>query len=181
MPLHRLTAADSVLLQIDWQERLFPAMPEATRDQAVAAAAHLAWLAGELAIPVIRTEQYPRGLGPTLAALPDVPPIEKLTFSACDEPVFAARLRDSARRTAIVTGMEAHICVALTVRDLLDTGWSVFVVADAVLSRRPEDRALALERMRGEGAVIVPFESVLFELAGRAGTPLFKEIARRVK
>ncbi len=181
MPLPRLTAADTVLLQIDWQERLFPAMPESTRDAAIAAAGQLAWLAGELGIPVIRTEQYPRGLGPTVAALPPAPAIEKLDFSAYAEPAFVAQLRATGRKTAIVTGMEAHICVALTTRDLLDAGFAVFVVADAVLSRRPDDRQLALDRMRGEGAVIVPLESVLFELAGRAGTPLFKEIARRVK
>jgi nicotinamidase-related amidase len=181
MSLPRLTPTDAVLLQIDWQERLFPAMPADTRDGAVAAAGHLAWLAGELGMPVLRTEQYPRGLGPTLAALPAAPAIEKLDFSACQEPSFAEALRATGRRTVLLTGMEAHICVALTARDLRDAGFDVFVVADAVLSRRPADKELALARMHAEGCVIVPLESALFELAGRAGTPVFKEIARRVK
>lgn len=181
MPLTRLTPTDTVLLQIDWQERLFPAMPAELRDAALAAAGHLGWLARELEIPIVRTEQYAKGLGPTLGALGGCETVDKMTFSACEAPEFARRLGATGRRTALVTGMEAHICVALTVRDLLEQGFGVVVVADAVLSRRPGDKALALERMRQDGAAIVPLESALFELVGAAGTPLFKEIARRVK
>lgn len=177
----RLSPDSTALLVIDWQERLFPAMPEGSREDALARAGHLVWMAGELEMPVVATEQYPRGLGRTLAALPVVEPIEKLTFSAWDAPAFQERVTGLGRRNVLVVGMETHICVALTCRDLVAAGYGVWLVADACLSRRKLDHDLGVERIRGDGARVVTAEAALFELTDTAGTPLFKQLSARLK
>jgi nicotinamidase-related amidase len=177
----RLAPDTSALAVIDWQERLFPAMPEGIRDQALARAETLLWLAGELAIPVVASVQYPKGLGPLLPQV-DVPqPAEKTEFSAVRAPAFAAALRATGRSDVLVTGMETHICVAQTARDLVAAGFETWVAADACLSRRKLDWELGLERIRADGGRVVTTEAALFELVGRAGTPLFKELSRRIK
>ena len=177
----RLSSDSTALLVIDWQERLFPAMPESTRDDALARAGHLVWMAGELGMPVVATEQYPRGLGRTLAALPVAEPIEKLTFSAWDAEGYRERIAALGRRNMVVVGMETHICVALTCRDLVAAGYDVWLVADACLSRRKLDHDLGVERIRGDGARVVTAEAALFELADTAGTPLFKLLSARLR
>ncbi|CAD5108012.1 hydrolase [Zestomonas carbonaria] len=169
----------STLLIIDIQERLFPAIQgnEALLE-------HTVWLqqvARRLDVPVLATEQYPKGLGPTLPPLrdhlADEAVVEKIHFSAAAEPaMFAAPGGD--RRQFVVCGTEAHVCVLQTVLDLLGQDRQVFVVAEAVGSRRAEDKALALERMRQAGAMIVSREMVAFEWLQRAGTELFREISR---
>jgi len=166
---------------IDWQERLFPAMPQAHRDRALARASDLVWLARSLDMPVIASEQYPKGLGSTLDRLGIDEAVSKTTFSALKEPKFAACLTQNARHQIILTGMEAHICVAQTACDLLRAGHEVWVVADAVLSRRTLDWSLGIERMRNAGAVIVTAEAAMFELLGQAGGPIFKELSRRIR
>lgn len=182
----RLDPARTTLLLVDWQERLFPAMPEAVRDQARAHAANLRWLAGELGLGALATEQYPRGLGHTLPdlALPD--PIEKLSFSAMGAAGFPERLGAALPGTegpgaVLVSGMETHICVAQTCRDLIAAGYEVWLVADACLSRRKLDWRLGVERVRTDGARVVTAEGALFELVGAAGTPIFKELSRRIR
>lgn len=184
----RLDPTRTGLLLIDWQERLFTAMPEDRREDARRRAGDLRWLAGELGLPVLASEQYPRGLGPTLADLATPDPIEKLSFSAWEEPVFAARLAErlplragEAPPSLLVSGMETHICVAQTCRDLVAVGYRVWLVADAALSRRELDWRLAIERIRDEGASVVTSEAAMFELIGLAGTPLFKEVSRRIR
>ena len=176
-----LSPRTSSLLVIDWQERLFPAMPDGLRDHALARASDLVWMAQSLEMPVLATEQYPKGLGPTLAALGLQQAMPKTTFSALQDPAIAAALDDDAREQVILTGMETHICVAQTVRDLCCVGRDVWVVADACLSRRRLDWELGLERMRGDGAHIVTAEAVMFELLGQAGGPIFKELSRRIR
>ncbi|MCK6525093.1 isochorismatase family protein [Myxococcota bacterium] len=176
-----LSAERAALLIIDWQERLHPAMAEGAREFGLKQAETLLFLARELAMPVLVTEQYPRGLGHTVPSLQVVEPFEKTHFSALAEPGFEALLSGSGRDQLIVVGMEAHICVAQTVRDLLATGRQPFVVADACLSRRELDWRLGLERMTALGASLVTAEAVAFELLGRAGTPLFKAISQRIK
>lgn len=174
----RLPAAQSQLVVIDFQERLFAAMPEDHRQHARKAAENLVWLAGELGMPVLVTEQYPQGLGHTLSSIAAGPALEKLTFSAMGEPGSATRIE---RPQLIVCGMETHICVALTVRDLRQQGVSVVVVPDACLSRRTADWRHGLDWMRQMGAEVVPHETVMFGLLGRAGTPAFKEASRRIR
>lgn len=178
----RLWSDNVLLLMVDWQEKLFPAMPEGLREAALAKAGLLRWLAGELGLPVIFTEQYPKGLGPTLPALNPVNPIEKLSFSAMGEPNVSHILaQPGGRRQILLTGMETHICVAQTAVDLRSHGYDVRVIADAVLSRRKLDWRTGLSRMEAAGALSMTAEAVAFELVERAGSPIFKELSRRIR
>lgn len=171
-------AGSTQLLLIDWQQRLFGAMPEGVRDQALKSTDNLVFLAEALGMPVLRSEQYPTGLGPTLPNLAKGPVAEKMTFSAVEEPTFVEGL---CRPQVLVAGMETHICVALTVAGLRARGLEVGVVADACLSRRKGDWERGLEFCRRAGAEIFSSETILFGMIGRAGTPLFKEISRRIR
>lgn len=169
----------STLLLIDLQQRLHPAIHEGAQ-----VLEHSLWLtrvAQLVGVPVICTEQYPQGLGTTMPALrtliPDSALIEKIHFSALAEGgIFAAA--GGERAQFVVAGTEAHVCVLQTVLDLLDAGRRVFVVDEAVGSRRPSDKALALERMRRHGADIVSREMVAFEWLRRAGTDVFRQVSR---
>ncbi len=176
----RIERARLQVLVIDFQERLFAAMPEASRTLALRSAENLVFLAEELGVPVTITEQYPRGLGPTVPSLRSDRrvPFEKTAFSALQEPGFEPSLVGS---QVLVLGMETHVCVALTVADLRARGIEVGVVADGCVSRRAEDRQLGLDLAREAGAAVLPVETVLFSLLERAGTPLFKEISRRIR
>ncbi|MBV8047334.1 MAG: hydrolase [Paludibacterium sp.] len=168
----------AVLLVIDVQEKLLPAIHEADRLHR-----RLAWLLGasrDLGLPVVFSEQYPRGLGHTMASLrslaPDAPVVEKVHFSC----VAAGCLPKSAmtRQQFVLCGMESHVCVLQTALDLLSLGKAVFVVADAIGSRHALDHQLALERLRTAGAHIVTREMVLFELLRQAGTERFKAASK---
>jgi nicotinamidase-related amidase len=173
----------TVLLVVDIQERLAAAM--ADREKVVANAGHLIAAAKLLGVPIVHTEQYPRGLGPTVpelrAALEPAAPIEKLTFDCCGEATFAPALGATRRSTVVVCGMETHICVLQTVLGLLAGGMTVHVAADAVCSRSPENARTALELMRDAGAVVTCTETVMFQLLVRAGTPEFKAIQARIR
>jgi nicotinamidase-related amidase len=174
-----MRADRSVLLLVDLQERLQPAIHDAPL--VLEASIWLTRVAQRLEIPVICTEQYPKGLGLTMSPLRDLLPdeciVEKICFSAVPEEVlFQAPGGDRAQ--FIVAGTEAHVCVQQTVLDLLAAGRRVFVVEEAVGSRRSGDKALALERMRGHGADIVSREMVVFEWLRQAGSDLFREISR---
>jgi nicotinamidase-related amidase len=131
------------------------------------------------------TEQYPKGLGPTTkpvsGLLKNQEIHEKIAFSCCGEPEFLKHLLSLDRPTIIVCGIEAHVCVLQTVLDLMEQGLTPVVVEDCISSRNPEDKRVAVERMRSEGAVISTCESVLFELTKIAGTEEFKAISRLVK
>ena len=169
----------STLLLVDLQERLYPAIHDATA--VLEASSWLTRLAQRLGVPVICTEQYPKGLGPTMpslrALLPDDCRIEKMHFSAVAEgALFRAVGGDRAQ--FVVAGTEAHVCVQQTVLDLIAAGRRVFVVEEAVGSRRSTDKALALARMRAHGADIVSREMVAFEWLGQAGTEIFREVSR---
>lgn len=138
-----------------------------------------------LELPILWLEQYPQGLGPTIPEvaelLKDQQPLAKVCFSACGLPEFSQALRASGRRRVLLAGIETHICVYQTCRDLLDQGYQVEVAADAVSSRTAENKKTGLDRMVQAGAVLTSVEMALFELLRVAGTPQFKEIARLVK
>ena len=138
-----------------------------------------------LNVPLVITEQYPKGLGSTIeeisALLGQDPVIEKIAFSCCDEPAVMQNAAMLHRKTIIICGIEAHVCVLQTVVDLHAAGYTAVVAEDCISSRSPEDKRVALERMRAEGAVITTCESILFELARVAGTDEFKTISRLVK
>ncbi len=170
-------------LIIDMQERLFPHMDQG--DVLLRKCIMLIEGLKILEVPVLFTEQYPKGLGPTLdpvlRALTPAVAVQKTAFSCCDEPAFQQAMGETERKTWIIAGIEAHVCVLQTVIDLAEKGHLPVVVADATSSRNGEDRRVALERMRQEGAVVTTCESVLFELARVSGTQEFKSISKLVK
>ena len=180
--LGMLRPETAVLLVIDVQDRLLPSISEA--EQRIEFMRRMIEAAKVLELPIVVTEQYPAGLGRTCVALQqcleDRPVIEKMRFSACEQPLID-RLAELDRPQVIVIGIEAHVCVQQTTLDLLRRGYTVYVCADAVGSRRPLDAAAALERMRQAGAIITTTESATFELLGRAGTEAFKKILPIVK
>jgi len=141
-----------------------------------------------LGLPILVTEQYPKGIGPTVDALrsalgPEQAVIEKLSFSCAGEPAFLEALKGIGRDQIIVTGMETHVCVLQTVRDLLlgNLAQGVFCVEDAMISRTQENHRIGLSQMAFVGAMPTGTESVLFDLLVRAGSPEFKAISRLVK
>lgn len=179
----RINRDESTGIVIDIQERLYPHMYR--KDELLHNCLRLLEGFRILGIPVLRTEQYPKGLGTTLEPIkrlvqPDHP-IEKISFSCCDEAAFRSELERTGRKTVILCGIETHVCILQTAVDLLEADYRPVVVTDCVSSRKEEDRLIALERMRTEGAVLTTCESVLFELARYAGTDEFKAISRLVK
>lgn len=174
---------DAALLVVDIQERLASVMRE--REAVVKNCLHLIELAKLLEIPLVVTEQYSKGLGPTVGeirdALPLYSPVEKMTFNCCGEPAFLPRIEALNKKTLILTGMETHICVLQTCLGLLKEGYTVHVVRDAVCSRTPENKDTGIEFMRDAGAVITCTETVLFQLLKIAGTEEFKTISKRIR
>ena len=175
-----LTADGAVLLLIDLQERLLPAICDG--EVVVARATRLAEAAGLLGVPVRATEQYPAGLGPTVPPLAAYPQavLAKTTFSAAEDPGFSGLL-PAGTSEIVVAGCEAHVCVLQTVLGLLGHGRRVVVAADAVGSRHPDDRTAALDRARQHGAEIVTSEMVLFEWLRDARHPKFREVQKLLK
>ena len=177
-----LQCDSTVLLVVDVQDRLLPAIHEGPT--VVAGCLKMVQAAKVLGLPVLATEQYPAGLGRTCGelaeALPAEPVIEKTRFSGCVEPVLQ-RLGQLKPVAVVVVGIEAHVCVQQTVLDLLRSGFRAYLCVDAVGSRRPLDRDTAILRMGAAGAVVTTTESVIFELAGEAGTERFKAILKIVK
>jgi len=182
-PEMRINRELSAGMLIDIQERLFPHMDQ--KEQVLRKCKILLEGFKVLGIPILITEQYPKGLGPTVeevSKLTDLnPKIEKTAFSCCDEPAVMQTAVMQESKTVIVCGIEAHVCVMQTVVDLIAAGYQAVVVEDCISSRKQEDKWVAVERMRAEGAVITTCESILFELARVSGTDEFKAISRLVK
>ena len=182
----RVRASDAALVIVDIQDRLLPAMPAEMLAEALRNVMRLAAIAKLLKLPVCVSEQYPKGLGHTIPALREVLPSAEATyftksaFSLADEPTFASFL-DHGRRTLIVAGMETHVCVYQSVRDLAQRGYAVHVPADAVVSRTEGNRVVGLGLIERSGAVVTSTETVLFDLVERAGTDDFRALSRVVK
>jgi nicotinamidase-related amidase len=185
--MERLLPASTVLLVVDVQEKLAPAMPEATRATLVKNAELLLQAAETLGVRVIASEQYPKGLGPTIAPLAarlaarSVAPLPKLTFDACSDLAIARALADSGAKSVVVIGMESHVCVFQTARELVKRGYATHVVADAVASRTEENRRLGLGLCERAGASITATETVIFDLLERAGTEEFKQLSKLLR
>ena len=180
MPRTALVRAErSALLLIDLQERLLPHIHEG--GMALEHGIWLARIARRLGVPIVASEQYPQGLGPTAAPLRELLQpeeiVEKVHFSCVAEGCLAVH-PTWARSQFVVAGTETHVCVLQSVLGLLAEGKDVFVVADAVGSRRAADRDLGIARMRDAGAQIVSREMVAFEWLARAGSDVFREISR---
>lgn len=181
----RVDLGKAQLLLIDIQERLLPHIYD--HDLIVEQTLLMIRAAAEMKLPITVSEQYTQGLGPTLKVLKSAATqagaraIEKMHFSVCGDETARERLSSLLRPHVIICGIEAHVCVQQTTLDLLDAQMQPVVLANAVGSRRPFDRDIALERMRAAGAVVTTVESAIFELTGKCGTPLFKRILPLVR
>jgi nicotinamidase-related amidase len=169
----------AALVVVDVQEAFRPAVLDFER--VAGNTAVLVEGARILGLPVVATEQYPKGLGRTVpevaAQLDGVEPLEKVCFSATDADGFDLDGRDQ----VLLCGIEAHVCVSQTAHGLLDRGHEVHVVRDAVTSRSEENRELGLHKMETSGAIVTSVETALFELLGAAGSEEFKKVQALVK
>lgn len=174
------------LVVVDVQDSLARAMPADTFPRVTRNLVLLATAARTLGLPVLVTEQYPRGLGRTIGPVAEAlaggpPPIEKVDFACTAVPAFRQALAATGRPTVILSGLEAHVCVMQTALGLLEAGYVVHVPADAVASRTAANRQVGLDLMARAGAVISSTETLVFQLLGRAGTPEFKALAPLMK
>lgn len=175
--------ATSQLLVVDMQVRLAPAIPDIARIENRCSV--LVQGARELAVPIVISEQYRRGLGGTLPSLMSLAGVnqafEKMEFSCFANAALRDALTCSQGRNTIICGIEAHVCVLQTALEMKAAGLNVTVVADAIASRREESRAIALERMRAAGIDVVTSEMVLFEWLRTAAAPAFKAISKLIR
>ena len=169
----------AALVVVDVQEAFRPAVQNF--DDVVGETAKLIDGARALGVPIVVTEQYPKGLGKTVPEIAEhldgVTPVEKVCFSAARADGFDLGGRDQ----ALVCGIEAHVCVSQTAHDLLERGVEVHVAQDAVTSRTGENKQVGLHKMERAGAVLTSVETALFEMLGQAGTDEFKQVQRLVK
>ncbi len=179
----RILKDDTIALVVDIQERLFPHIYE--HEQLERNISILIRGLQLLDIPIIATQQYTKGLGPTIHSINEIlvnpDPVEKISFSCCDDKIFMKKLNDTGKKKVIIAGIESHICVQQTTLDLLDNGFIPIIIADCISSRKVHDKRIAIDRMRTEGAIITTYESILFELCRFAGNDTFKSISKLVK
>ena len=179
-----LERATSVLVVIDVQESYRQVLHEYER--VARGVARLVQGASALDVPILVTEQYPRGLGATVAEVAahfpgDVVPIEKMSMSCCGAPRFVAELKRLRRRQVLLGGVEAHACVNQTAHDLLASGYQVHLAHDATSSRFAADYRLGWEKMVGSGVIPATVESALLELVRTAEAPEFKTIQKLIR
>lgn len=179
-------AGKATLLIVDMQERLLPAMTGGLEVEERCNT--LLKAARALDVPVSVSEQYPKGLGHTVATLAEqaagAPVFHKLAFSCWRDPALKKHMiahHEAGLPLVILAGIEAHVCVLQTAVDLATAGFGVFAVADAMASRAPASHALALDRMRQSGVSVVTTEMVVFELLREAGTPAFKALSALIR
>lgn len=182
----RLVPKETAIVVVDVQERLAAAMPEAAMAALVRNAGILLEAARALGAPVLATEQYPKGLGPTLPPLREkldalgARPMEKLCFSACDDAAFARALDATGAKDVVLVGMETHVCVYQTARALAERG-RAWVVRDAVASRTEDNRQAGLELCRAAGARLTVTETVVFDWLREAGSDAFRALSKLVR
>jgi len=174
---------NTVLVMIDIQGKLWNVMSE--KEALLENAQKLVKAMPVLGVPIILTEQNPKGLGPTLPELmqlmPEVKPIPKSNFSCCQDRGFHQVLKDTRRKQVLLCGIESHICVYQTSLELISEGYEVHVITDVVSSRLLRNRDIALSRMQSEGAKLAVTEMVIYELLQTADSPKFKEMLKVVK
>jgi nicotinamidase-related amidase len=177
-----LDPARTALLVVDLQERLLPAIT--SHERVLANSLLLLRRAREIALPVVVTTQYRRGLGetvPSVRELAGVEPLDKTSFGCFGDDAFRAHLKSLGRDQLLVAGIEAHICVTQTVLGALATGYRVHVASDAVGSRTEANRQVGLERMKSAGALLSSAEMALYELLGRSDGAAFKALLPHLK
>jgi len=179
----KIKKEDAVCLVIDVQEKLVPAIHN--QEEVVKKTIQLLNGLKTLDCPVIFTQQYTKGLGMTVPEIVETQEnfqyIEKITYSCLDTEEVKETLKKLGKKTVIIAGLETHICVMQTVRDLIADGYQVYLAADCISSRTAFNYQVGMERMKQEGAVISSVESVLFEMLVKAGTPEFKTISKIIK
>ena len=179
----RILLNDTAAVIIDIQERLLPHIFE--NEKILRNNLKLIDGLRVLSVPLFVTQQYTRGLGATVPSIAEKFPtfnyIEKVSFSCFDEPDFEEKLKKSGKAYIILSGIETHVCILQTCLDLLTAGFLPVIVEDCVSSRNPDDKRVAIVRMRQEGAIITTLESILFELTRTAGNEIFKSISKIVK
>lgn len=184
-PYSSINEQNSLLVIIDIQQQLLTAMPQSDAGSLVAKTMILLQAAQAMNIPLVATEQYPKGLGATTPELSSHFPatlqtISKTCFSCADSTKFMSILRSSHRKQIILTGMEAHICVLQTALALQSQGLQVFVVEDAICSRISQNKDNALHRLRQAGVIITNTESTLFEWLRDSKHPQFKTLSKLI-
>ncbi len=179
----RILQEESIGLFIDFQERLVPAMRK--NKELIKNTGKLLKGLKELAVPMIFTQQYTKGLGPTVNDLiinhDEFSFIEKTSFSCCDEEKFNQALEGLNKKNVIICGIESHVCVLQTAIDLKNKGYNPVLVVDCISSKKKESIKVGLKRMEQEGILITNTESILFELTRDAKNPVFKAISSIVK
>ncbi|MFO0553617.1 MAG: isochorismatase family protein [Polyangiaceae bacterium] len=185
--MKRLDPSSTSVLVIDVQEKLAKAMAESAMTSLVRSANILLEAADALGLRVLATEQYPAGLGPTLPAIRErlvaraTPILEKVEFSAAEARGFGAAWEKHGARSVVVIGMETHVCVFQTVRELTARGLDVHVPIDGVASRKDDHRLAGIELCRSAGATITTTETVAFDLLRAASGDAFKRISKAVR
>jgi nicotinamidase-related amidase len=180
----KLEAEKAVLIVIDVQARLVPSMPQNVYLRLRDTISMLVNGVGLLGVPVVTTEQYPQGIGHTVPELADACKealIEKVSFGCCGEPDFLAALKKLGRSQVIITGMEAHVCVYQTVLGLLEEGYNVHLVRDAICSRNKIDYLTAVAGADKAGAVVTSAETVLFQMMQKSTHEQFRAVSKLVK
>ena len=178
-----LTREEAVLIVVDVQERLVPAIDKELYARSVKNFKIVIETAGTLGLPILLTEQYPKGLGPTVPAVlqalegKSYERVEKVTFSCGRDETFLAAVTKTGRRQVVLIGMEAHVCVYQTSLDLQDAGYEVFVLDDAVSSRYRHNYESGIAALRDARIVVLSTEAAVFQLLKVAVTPEFKKIS----
>lgn len=179
----RIVSENCVGIVIDLQEKLVPHMVES--ESIIKRNSILIQGLQILEVPIMVTEQYTRGLGYTInpikSLIPAANPIEKISFSCCDEPLFNEHFKWFERSFVLISGIEAHVCVLQTVEDFISQDIQPVVIEDCISSRKESDKRIAVSRMERSGAIISSSESILFELCRFAGNERFKAISALVK
>jgi isochorismate hydrolase len=181
----KMEREEAVLIIVDVQDLLMKKMDQKVGENVIRNIRALIAFAKKMTIPILMTEQYPKGLGKTVPEikmeLGSILPIEKVSFSCCGAETFNGQLKRLARKQAILTGIETHVCVLQTANDLIQSGYKVHVVADAICSRRKLDWEIGLRWMEKRGAMISTTEIIAFQLLKEAGTEEFKELSKLLK
>jgi isochorismate hydrolase len=184
-PFAKMEREEAILVVVDVQDLLMKQMDQEVGENVIRNIRTLIAFAKKMTIPILVTEQYPKGLGKTVPEikmeLGSILPIEKASFSCCGAETFNGQLNPLARKQAILTGIETHVCVLQTANDLIQKGYEVHVVADAICSRRKLDWEIGLRWMEKRGAMISTTEIIAFQLLKEAGTEEFKELSKLLK
>ena len=179
----RIKKEDTIAVVIDVQKRLYPFISE--NEKLTENIVRLIKGLKAIGIELLVTVQYTKGLGETIEpvseALGEFNAMEKMSFSCCGDNNFIEAVKKSGKKNVIICGIESHVCVLQTVIDLVENGYKPVLIEDCVSSRSLNDKKIAVERMRQEGAIISTYESILFELLAVSGTDTFKEISKIVK